>query len=174
MGTNTGINRTGLSDGDQALAPAHRPQIARRYHTAIATVNLGVDSYRQGKAYFFDGETAKVTEADGSWAKKGEKLSKERGKPAQVIGWKADPLMGSTVTPPPYQKLEGDWVDGQEPAGFPVTRVAQEIMHLLPRDRLPVPDPVGLMPADRMIPHELDHRALDPGALLDTHANYVR
>ncbi len=86
-------------------------------YAAIATVNLGVDSYRNGKAYFFDGETGKATEADTSWAKKWEKVSKERGKPVQVLGWKADPLEGSTVTPPPYQKLEGDWVDGKDPAG---------------------------------------------------------
>ncbi len=33
-------------------------------YAAIATVNLGVDSYRDGKAYFFDKETGKVSEAD--------------------------------------------------------------------------------------------------------------
>ncbi|WP_435011046.1 Gfo/Idh/MocA family oxidoreductase [Tundrisphaera lichenicola] len=85
-------------------------------YAAIATVNLGVDSYRQGKAYFFDKETGKVSEADDSWAKKWEKVSHERGKPNQVMGWKADPLEGSVLVPPAYQKLEGDWVDGQDPA----------------------------------------------------------
>jgi predicted dehydrogenase len=85
-------------------------------YAAIATVNLGVDSYRQGKAYYFDGETGKATEADTSWAKKWEKVSHERGKPVQILGWNADPLEGSTLTPPDYQKLEGDWVDGKDPA----------------------------------------------------------
>ena len=80
------------------------------------TVNLGVDSYRHGKGYFFDKDTGKVTDADESWAKKWEKISHERGKPAQVMGWKADPLEGSTLTPPAWQKLEGDWVNGQDPA----------------------------------------------------------
>ena len=84
-------------------------------YAAIATVNLGVDSYRQGKAYYFDGETGAVTDADKSWAKRWEKVSHERGKPEQVMGWKAG-LEGSTLHPPDYQKLEGDWKDGKDPA----------------------------------------------------------
>ena len=85
-------------------------------YAAIATVNLGVDSYRHGKAYFFDSETGKATDADESWAKRWEKVSHERGKPVHVLGWKAGELEGSTVTAPDYQKLEGDWVDGKDPA----------------------------------------------------------
>ena len=85
-------------------------------YAAIATVNLGVDSYRYGKAYFFDKETGNVTDKDPGWSKKWEKISHDRGKPAHVMGWKAGELDGSTVTPPDYQKLEGDWVDGQDPA----------------------------------------------------------
>jgi predicted dehydrogenase len=85
-------------------------------YAAIATVNLGVDSYRFGKAYYFDKATNKVSEADDKWAKRWEKVSHERGKPVQVMGWKAEPLEGSTLTPPPYQKLEGDWVNGNDPA----------------------------------------------------------
>ena len=85
-------------------------------YAAIATVNLGVDSYRNGRAYYFDKETGQVSEADKSWADKWTKRSHERGKPEQVMGWKADPLAGSTLTAPDYQKLEGDWVDGKDPA----------------------------------------------------------
>jgi predicted dehydrogenase len=85
-------------------------------YAAIATVNLGVDSYRFGKAYYFDKATNKVSEADDKWAKRWEKVSHERGKPVQVLGWKAEPLEGSTLTPPPYQKLEGDWINGNDPA----------------------------------------------------------
>ena len=84
-------------------------------YAAIATVNLGVDSYRYGKAYYFDKANG-VSEADSSWAKKWEKVSHERGKPVHVPGWTADPLEGSTLTAEPYQKLEGDWVDGRDPA----------------------------------------------------------
>ena len=86
-------------------------------YAAIVTVNLGVDSYRQGKAYYFDKETGKVSEADETWAKRWEKRSKERGTPNQVMGWKAGPTEGSTVQSPIYnQKLEGDWIDGKDPA----------------------------------------------------------
>jgi predicted dehydrogenase len=86
-------------------------------YAAIATVNLGVDSYRFGKAYYFDKGTGKVSDADSSWATRWEERSKLRGKPNQVIGWQADPLEGSTVISPAYnQKLEGDWVDGKDPA----------------------------------------------------------
>ena len=85
-------------------------------YAAIATVNMGVQSYREGKALFFDKETGKVSEADTSWARKWEKISHERGKPAQIMGWRADPLEGSVLYPKSYQKLEGDWIDGKDPA----------------------------------------------------------
>ncbi len=85
-------------------------------YAAIATVNLGVDSYRHGKAYFLDKETGKFSDTDPGWSKKWEKVSHERGKPEHVMGWKAGELEGSTVTAPDYQKLEGDWVNGQDPA----------------------------------------------------------
>ena len=85
-------------------------------YAAIATVNMGVQSYREGKALIFDKETGKVSEADTAWAKRWEKVSHERGKPDQIIGWRADQLEGSTLDPKPYQKLEGDWVDGKDPA----------------------------------------------------------
>ena len=98
------------SDNPETLCPAELG------YAAIATVNMGVQSYREGKALFFDKATGKVTEADSSWAAALEKRSHERGKPTQVIGWKADPLAGSTLTPPDYQKLEGDWIGGQDPA----------------------------------------------------------
>ncbi len=84
-------------------------------YAAIATVNLGVRSYREGKAYFFDQENGKVSEADSSWAKKWEKISYNRGKPAHVPGWQAGDE-GSVMIPRDYQKLEGDWINGQDPA----------------------------------------------------------
>ncbi len=84
-------------------------------YAAIATVNMGVQSYREGKALYFDKETGKVSEADESWAKRWEKMSKERAKPNQVMGWHAG-TTGSLLDPPDYQKLEGDWVDGRDPA----------------------------------------------------------
>ncbi|QEH33315.1 Inositol 2-dehydrogenase [Aquisphaera giovannonii] len=84
-------------------------------YAAITTVNLGVQSYREGKAYFFDKETGAVSPADTSWAAHWEKVSHDRGKPTQVMGWKAGET-GSLLVPPAYQKLEGPWVDGKDPA----------------------------------------------------------
>lgn len=84
-------------------------------YAAIATVNMGVDSYREGKALFFDKNSGMVKEADKSWAAQWEARSHKRGKPAQIIGWKAGDT-GSTLTPPDYQKLEGDFIDGKDPA----------------------------------------------------------
>jgi predicted dehydrogenase len=82
---------------------------------AFTTVNLGVQSYRQGKALFWDNEQRKPVEADPSWASAWEKRSKERGKPNQVAGWHAG-TEGSLLHPPDYQKLGGPWVDGKDPA----------------------------------------------------------
>ena len=90
-------------------------------YAAITTVNLGVKSYREGKAYFFDKETGKVSDADELWAKRWEEVSHKRGKPNQVIGWKAGDE-GSLLHMPRYQKLEGDWVDGKDP-GLGLSRV---------------------------------------------------
>ncbi len=84
-------------------------------YAAISTVNLGVDSYRQGKAYYFDQATGQVSEADSTWAAQWEKRSQDRGKPNQVIGWHAGDE-GSTLTPKDYQALEGDWINGNDPA----------------------------------------------------------
>ena len=59
-------------------------------YAAITTVNLGVQSYREGKAYYFDKETGKVSDADDALGQPaGKSVSKLRGKPNQVIGWKA-------------------------------------------------------------------------------------
>jgi hypothetical protein len=84
-------------------------------YAAIATVNMGVDSYRFGKALYFDRDTGAVTEADGAWSARWEERSKLRGTPNQVMGWHAG-LEGSTLTAPDYQKLEGDWINGVDPA----------------------------------------------------------
>ncbi len=58
---------------------------------------------------------ARLPHADRSWAARWEERSNLRGKPNQVIGWKAGDE-GSLLEPPSYQKLEGDWIDGKDPA----------------------------------------------------------
>jgi predicted dehydrogenase len=82
---------------------------------AFTTVNMGVLSYRQGRVLFWDKENRKTKEADASWASRLEARSKKRGKPEQILGWKGGDS-GSVVKPPAYQKLEGPWVDGKDPA----------------------------------------------------------
>jgi predicted dehydrogenase len=82
---------------------------------AFTTVSLGVQSYRQGQVLFWDAEQRKPVPADASWATKWEQRSKQGGKPNQIIGWTGGES-GSTLTPPPYQKLAGPWVDGTDPA----------------------------------------------------------
>ncbi len=76
---------------------------------------MGSQSYRHGKALFWDKEGRKPTEADASWASKLEARSKMRGHASQVMGWKADDT-GSTLVPEDYQKLAGPWKDGKDPA----------------------------------------------------------
>lgn len=85
-------------------------------YAAIATVNMGVQSYREGRALFFDEESGEVLNADSSWAKRWERRSHERGKPNHVIGWHAGDE-GSLLHPKDYQKLEGDWINDRDPAG---------------------------------------------------------
>lgn len=82
---------------------------------AFTTVAMGVKSYREGKALFWDKEQRKVTEANPSWAARWEQRSKKRGKPSHIIGWQGGDS-GSTLQPPDYQKLEGPWVNGKDPA----------------------------------------------------------
>ena len=83
---------------------------------AFTTVNMGVLSYRYGKALFWDKEKRKPVEADASRGRPVGGASEKRGKPNHIIGWKGGDK-GSMLNPPDYQKLEGPWVDGKDPAG---------------------------------------------------------
>ena len=82
---------------------------------AITTVILGAQSHRTGKAYFFDGETHTVKEADSSWATQWEKRSAERAKPNHIAGWNAGDA-GSVLEEPSHMQLAGPWVDGKDPS----------------------------------------------------------
>jgi hypothetical protein len=83
---------------------------------AFSTVNMGVLSYRFGKALFWDKEQRKTTDADASWATRWEDRSEKRGEPSQILGWQGGDK-GSKLNPPEYQKLEGPWTGGKDPAG---------------------------------------------------------
>jgi predicted dehydrogenase len=82
---------------------------------AFTTVNMGVQSYRFGKVLFWDKKERKAAQADEGWAQRWEQLSKKRGKPHQIYGWKAGDK-GSLLNPPDYMKLAGPWIDGKDPA----------------------------------------------------------
>lgn len=81
---------------------------------AIVIVNLGVRSYREGKAFFWDDANKKVSEANPEWAQKWEAMSKSRAKPMHVPGWKAGDT-GSLLEDPAYMALAGPWIDGKPP-----------------------------------------------------------
>jgi predicted dehydrogenase len=84
---------------------------------AIVTVNLGSRSYREGKVFHFDKATNTISDGNAEWAKQWEQISRDRGKPHHIPGWKAGDK-GSTLVDPDYQKLEGPWVGGKDPAGL--------------------------------------------------------
>jgi predicted dehydrogenase len=82
---------------------------------AFTTVAMGVLSYRQGQVLFWDKERRRPVPADASWATRWERRSHERGRPSQIAGW-TGAERGSLLEPPAYQRLEGPWVNGQDPA----------------------------------------------------------
>lgn len=81
---------------------------------AVATASMAVESYRSGRALFWDKEKRSLAPADSSWAAQWEKRSKQRGKPNQVFGWSGGD--GGSVQPPPHQSLAGPWLTGKDPA----------------------------------------------------------
>jgi predicted dehydrogenase len=82
---------------------------------AFTTVNMGVQSYRQGQVLFWDRERRRPAVGDASWATRLERRSRDRGRPTQIIGWTGE-NRGSTLEPPEYQRLAGPWENGQDPA----------------------------------------------------------
>jgi predicted dehydrogenase len=83
---------------------------------AMVIVKLGSESYRQGKVFHFDRQTMTVSDGDPSWAAGWEKLSHDRGQPKHIPGWNAGDK-GSILFPREYQRLEGPWINGIDPAG---------------------------------------------------------
>ncbi len=82
---------------------------------AIITVNLGSRSYREGKVFHFDPATRTISDGDASWANGWEAMSKNRETPKHISGWTAGDT-GSLLADPKYQRLEGPWIDGKDPA----------------------------------------------------------
>src|SRR5262245_13937256 len=107
------LNHVRMDDKEKRRETWSTPELGA---AAFATVNMGVQSYRNGKVYYWDKEKRVAKEADGSWASKWEARSKKRGKPNNIIGWVGGDK-GNVVDAPDYQKLEGPWVNGKDPAG---------------------------------------------------------
>jgi predicted dehydrogenase len=82
---------------------------------AFTTVTMGVKSYREGKALFWDKEQRKPIDADASWATRWEARSKKHGAPNQIAGWQGGDK-GSSLHAEDYQKLGGPWINGRDPA----------------------------------------------------------
>jgi predicted dehydrogenase len=82
---------------------------------AFTTVNMGVQSYRQGQVLFWDRDLRRPVVANSSWATRWEQRSRNGGPINQVHGW-AGGTAGSVVAPPSYQYLEGSWTNGSDPA----------------------------------------------------------
>ncbi|QDS98350.1 Gfo/Idh/MocA family protein [Adhaeretor mobilis] len=82
---------------------------------AMTVVKLGTRSYREGKVFHFDKESMQISDGSPAWAKKWEQVSANRGTPNHVPGWTAGDT-GSVMHPQSYQRLEGEWNDGVDPA----------------------------------------------------------
>jgi predicted dehydrogenase len=82
---------------------------------AMVIVKLGSKSYREGKAYHFDGEKMTASDGNTSWAQRWEKMSKERASVKHIPNWKSSDD-GGKLYPKEYQKLAGPWIDGVDPA----------------------------------------------------------
>jgi hypothetical protein len=82
---------------------------------AMAVVNLGAQSYRNGEVYFLDGPARRITTTDPGWAKKWEEKSKRRESPNHIPGWAAGEF-GSKLDEPSHMNQAGPWIDGKDPA----------------------------------------------------------
>ena len=104
------------STSSNALDPATPRRCARRTWVTRRSRRSTWASAPTARARPFTStrKPASPRDADRAWAARWEERSKLRGKPNQVIGWKAGDT-GSLLIPPSYQKLEGDWVDGKDP-----------------------------------------------------------
>jgi predicted dehydrogenase len=80
-----------------------------------ATTALAELSCSAPQPTYWDKDRRAVAQAESPWVEKWRAKSAAGGKPNQVFGWSAGDS-GSTLTPPPHQRLAGPWVNGKDPA----------------------------------------------------------
>ncbi|MBX9627620.1 MAG: Gfo/Idh/MocA family oxidoreductase [Gemmataceae bacterium] len=83
---------------------------------AVAVAALAEQSYRTGRAWYWDKDRRAVAASDAAWAERWEKRSAARGKPGQVFGWSGGDA-GSVVEGPDWQRFAGRWTAGNAPGG---------------------------------------------------------
>jgi predicted dehydrogenase len=85
---------------------------------AVTTVIMGAESYRTGKVFEWDAAGGRVVGSGEGYARQWEAMSQARSAPRHISGWNPsnkDPMF-SRQRPEDYQKLEGPWLDGRDPA----------------------------------------------------------
>ena len=82
---------------------------------AMVVVKLGARSYREGKVFHYNPETHQISDGNADWARQWEARSQSGAPARHIAGWSAGDT-GSTLQPNEFQHLEGDWIDGVDPA----------------------------------------------------------
>ena len=86
---------------------------------AVVTVNMGAESYRQGKVFEWDAQNGKAVEGSAAYAQMWEGMSQSRSAPRHIPGWTPydSDAMFSRQVPNEYQAMEGPWTDGETDPG---------------------------------------------------------
>ena len=104
------------SSSASAAASARRCSTPELGAAAFTTVNMGVQSYREGKVLFWDKEQRKAGRRPTRAGRRAGKPQQEarQAEPDHRLDRAATPA--ARWTPPDYQKLAGPWIDGKDPA----------------------------------------------------------
>src|ERR1041384_5245157 len=104
---------------------------------------MGVQSYREGQVLFWNKEHRKPVTANGEWAAKWEKRSKEHGKPNQIIGCLHHRRDGRPKLPRRASSVLEQGTpqarDGQRRVGRQMGKTQQGTRETQPNHRLPSP-----------------------------------
>ena len=81
---------------------------------AVVTIEMGKNSYRHDKVYYFDPESARSVRRRRFLVPAMGGDVQAHATPHHVPGWRAGDY-GSKLQPPEYMKLSGPWIDGRPP-----------------------------------------------------------